>query len=141
VTVSTSVVGTPNYYAGEFGVGNNPESVAVEGGRVYFADIRNGKVIRISQDGIIPISEAKMDAYFKDNFRDIVQFPSVKRVVGGVDDEAGEYILSHQVLQCYTSTDNSYLSLEGIYSIHDSQTFGVQIRLVWWCISDIEYKR
>jgi hypothetical protein len=66
VTVSTSVVGTPNYYAGEFGVGNNPESVAVEGGRVYFADIRNGKVIRISQDGITPISEAKMDAYFKD---------------------------------------------------------------------------
>ena len=102
VTVSTSVVGTPNYYAGEFGVGNNPESVAVEGGRVYFADIRNGKVIRISQDGITPISEAKMDAYFKDNFRDIVQFASVKRVVGGVDDEAGEYILSSG--QVYTST-------------------------------------
>jgi hypothetical protein len=102
VTVSTSVVGTPNYYAGEFGVGNNPESVAVEGGRVYFADIRNGKVIRISQDGITPISEAKMDAYFKDNFRDIVQFASVKRVVGGVDDEAGEYILSSDPV--YTST-------------------------------------
>ena len=102
VTVSTSVVGTPNYYAGEFGVGNNPESVAVEGGRVYFADIRNGKVIRISQDGITPISEAKMDAYFKDNFRDIVQFASVKRVVGGVDDEAGEYILSSGPV--YTST-------------------------------------
>ena len=102
VTVSTSVVGTPNYYAGEFGVGNNPESVAVEGGRVYFADIRNGKVIRISQDGITPISETKMDAYFKDNFRDIVQFASVKRIVGGVDDEAGEYILSSGPV--YTST-------------------------------------
>jgi hypothetical protein len=102
VTVSTSVVGTPNYYAGEFGVGNNPESVAVEGGRVYFADIRNGKVIRISQDGITPISEAKMDAYFKDNFRDIVQFASVKRVIAGVDDEAGEYIISSNAI--YTST-------------------------------------
>lgn len=94
VTVSTSVVGTPNYYAGEFGVGDNPESVAVEGGRVYFADIRNGKVIRISQDGITPISETKMDSFFKDAFRDIVQYASVKRVVGGVDDEAGEYIIS-----------------------------------------------
>jgi hypothetical protein len=102
VTVSTSIVGTPNYYAGEFGVGNNPESVAVEGGRVYFADIRNGKVIRISQDGITPISEAKMDAYFKDNFRDIVQFASVKRVIAGVDDEAGEYIISSNAI--YTST-------------------------------------
>jgi hypothetical protein len=102
VTVSTSVVGTPNYYAGEYGVGNNPESVAVESGRVYFADIRNGKVIRISQDGITPISEVKMDSYFKDNFRDIVQFASVKRVVAGVDDEAGEYIISSTPI--YTST-------------------------------------
>jgi len=60
------VVGTPRYYVGEYGVGNNPESVAVENGRIYFADIRNGKVIRLSQDGIEPISEAKMDAFFKD---------------------------------------------------------------------------
>ena len=94
VTVSTNVVGTPNYYAGEYGVGNNPESVATEGGRIYFSDIRNGKVIRISQDGITPISETKMDAFFKDAFRDIVRFATVKTVIGGVDDEAGEYIVS-----------------------------------------------
>jgi hypothetical protein len=94
VTVSTNVVGTPSYYVGDFGVGNNPESVAVEGGRVYFADIRNGKVMRISQDGLTAISETKMDSFFKGNFRDIVQFASVKRVVGGVDDEAGEYIIA-----------------------------------------------
>jgi hypothetical protein len=43
-----------------------------------------------------------MDAYFKDNFRDIVQFASVKRVVAGVDDEAGEYIISSNAI--YTST-------------------------------------
>ena len=95
VTVSTNVVGTPSYYVGDFGVGNNPESVAVEGGRVYFADIRNGKVMRISQDGLTAISETKMDSFFKDGFRDIVQFASVKRVVGGVDDEAGEYIIAN----------------------------------------------
>jgi hypothetical protein len=94
ITVSTNVVGTPSYYVGDFGVGNNPESVAVEGGRIYFADIRNGKVMRISQDGLTAISETKMDSFFKDGFRDIVQFASVKRVVGGVDDEAGEYIVS-----------------------------------------------
>ena len=43
-----------------------------------------------------------MDAYFKDNFRDIVQFASVKRVIAGVDDEAGEYIISSNAI--YTST-------------------------------------
>ena len=95
ITVSTNVVGTPSYYVGDFGVGNNPESVAVEGGRVYFADIRNGKVMRISQDGLTAISETKMDSFFKGSFRDIVQFASVKRVVGGVDDEAGEYIIAN----------------------------------------------
>lgn len=94
VTVSTNVVGTPNYYSGEYGVCNNPESVAVEDGRVYFSDIRNGKVIRISQDGITPISEIKMDSFFKENFRNVVQYASVKRVVGGVDTEAGEFIVS-----------------------------------------------
>jgi hypothetical protein len=104
LTVSTNVVGTPRYYVGEYGVGNNPESVAVENGRIYFADVRNGKVIRLSQDGIEPISEAKMDAFFKDSFRDIVQYASVKQVVAGVDDEAGEYIISSNPI--YTSTVN-----------------------------------
>jgi hypothetical protein len=94
VTVSSNVVGSPRYYTGEYGVGNNPESVAVESGRIYFADIRNGKVIRISQDGIEPISEVKMDAFFKDAFRDIVQYATQKIAIGGVDDEAGEYIIS-----------------------------------------------
>jgi len=94
VTVSSNVVGSPRYYTGEYGVGNNPESVAVESGRIYFADIRNGKVIRISQDGIEPISEVKMDAFFKDAFRDIVQYATQKIAIGGVDDESGEYIIS-----------------------------------------------
>jgi len=118
VTVSTNVIGTPNYYAGEFGVGNNPESVAVEGGRVYFADIRNGKVIRISQDGITPISETKMDAFFKDEFRDIVQYASVKRVVGGVDDEAGEYIISSDPIYRSTITiDGDGVDITAAYQL------------------------
>ena len=109
VTVSTNVVGSPIYYTGEYGVGNNPESVAVENGRIYFADIRNGKVIRLSQDGVEAISEAKMDAFFKDNFRDIVQYSSVKQVIAGIDDEAGEFIISSSpiYLSTATVTDNT----------------------------------
>ena len=103
------MVGTPRYYVGEYGVGNNPESVAVENGRIYFADVRNGKVIRLSQDGIEPISEAKMDSFFKDEFRNIVQYASVKQVVAGVDDEAGEYIISSNPIYVSeaTVTDNT----------------------------------
>lgn len=131
VTVSTTVVGTPNYYSGEFGVGNNPESVAVENGRVYFADIRNGKVIRISQDGITAISEVKMDAYFKENFRDIVQYASVKQVIGGVDDEAGEYIVSSPSIftSTVTATDGT-----------STYTFGLQVNEAGSVVfADIEY--
>ena len=131
ITVSTDVVGTPIYYVGDFGVGDNPESVAVEGGRVYFADIRNGKVMRISQDGLTAISETKMDSYFKSNFRDIVQFASVKRVVGGVDEEAGEYIISSPVV--YTST---VTSTDGT----STYTFGIQVNQAGNVVfADIEY--
>jgi hypothetical protein len=104
LTVSTNVVGTPRYFAGEFGVGNNPESVAIEGGRVYFADIRAGKVMRISQDGLEAISEIKLDAFFKDSFRDVVQYASVKRAIGGIDEEAGEYIISSDAV-CVSTVD------------------------------------
>ena len=93
LSVSSNIIGVPQYYQGEYGVNNNPESVAIQGGRIYFADIRNGKVIRISRDGITPISEQGMDSYFKDLFAGIVEYASIKRVIGGIDEEGGEYII------------------------------------------------
>ena len=94
LTTTTDVIGVPQYYQGDYGVGNNPESVATERGRVYFSDIRAGKVIRLSQDGLQEISASKMDSFFKGQFRDVVKFSTTKRVIGGVDDEAGEFIVS-----------------------------------------------
>ena len=94
LTTTTDVVGVPQYYQGDYGVGNNPESVATERGRIYFSDLRAGKVIRLSQDGLQEISASKMDSFFKGQFRDVVKFSTTKRVIGGVDDEAGEFIVS-----------------------------------------------
>jgi hypothetical protein len=131
VTVSTSVVGTPNYYAGEYGVGNNPESVATEGGRIYFSDIRNGKVIRISQDGITPISEAKMDSFFKDAFRDIVRLGTVKTVIGGVDDEAGEYIVTTPRI------DTSVVTITDGSTTYTYQLEAAFSSMIWDVTSDI----
>jgi hypothetical protein len=131
VTVSTSVVGTPNYYAGEYGVGNNPESVATEGGRIYFSDIRNGKVIRISQDGITPISETKMDAFFKDAFRDIVRLGTVKTVIGGVDDEAGEYIVTTPRI------DTSVVTITDGSTTYTYQLEAAFSSMIWDVTSDI----
>jgi hypothetical protein len=131
VTVSTNVVGTPNYYAGEYGVGNNPESVATEGGRIYFSDIRNGKVIRISQDGITPISETKMDAFFKDAFRDIVRFGTIKTVIGGVDEEAGEYIVSTPRI------DTSVVTITDGATTYTYQLEAAFTSMIWDVTSDI----
>ena len=131
VTVSTSVVGTPNYYAGEYGVGNNPESVATEGGRIYFSDIRNGKVIRISQDGITPISETKMDAFFKDAFRDVVRYGTVKTVIGGVDDEAGEYIVATPRI------DTSVVTITDGSTTYTYQLEAAFSSMIWDVTSDI----
>lgn len=104
LAVSTNIVGNPSYYQGEYGVNNNPESVAVNEGRIYFADIRNGAVIRISRDGITAISDAKMDTFFWTKFENLVQNASVKKVIGGFDVENNEYIISTESIDKATVT-------------------------------------
>jgi len=98
LTLSRNVIGVANYYLGDYGINNNPESLAVDRGRIYFADIRSGKVIRISRDGITLISEVKMDAFFKENFRFLTTLSSTNKVVAGIDVEADEYIISTKLL-------------------------------------------
>lgn len=99
ITISRNVFSVPNYYLGDYGVNNNPESVSFDRGRVYFADIRSGKVVRISRDGITLISEANMDTFFKENFRYITTLTSRQKVVAGVDNEAEEYIISTDIIE------------------------------------------
>jgi hypothetical protein len=100
VTTTNSVVGSPRYYQGEYGVCNNPESVAVERGRVYFSDVRSGKVMRLSQDGLEEISAVKLDTFFKRKFRNVLEAYSsitaavTRKIIGGVDGESGEFIVS-----------------------------------------------
>lgn len=56
------------YYAGEYGIGNNPESFSVYGNNKYFADVKRGAFLRLGANGIVPISEYKMHNYFNDIF-------------------------------------------------------------------------
>jgi len=107
LTLSRNVVGAPNYYLGDYGINNNPESLAFDRGRIYFADIRSGKVVRIARDGITLISEVKMDAFFKENFRYLTTLSSSNKVIAGVDVEADEYIISTELLYNATVTISS----------------------------------
>jgi len=68
--VSTNnVLGDATPFVGDFGISQNPESFAKETYRAYFTDKQRGAVLRLSMDGITPISNAGMDDYFRDNLK------------------------------------------------------------------------
>jgi hypothetical protein len=84
------------YYNGEFGIGSNPESFAVYGNRKYFTDVPRGAVLRLSADGITPISEISMHNYFNDTFKRLIDNNGNYKVLGVYDVRFGEYIISIQ---------------------------------------------
>ena len=69
LVASTNVLGDATPFVGDFGISKNPESFVKEGYRAYFTDRQRGAVLRLSMDGITPISEADMGSYFKKNLK------------------------------------------------------------------------
>ena len=125
LTLSRDVFGVVNYYLGDYGINNNPESLATDRGRIYFADIRAGKVVRISRDGITLISEANMDAFFKDNFSNIVTSTSFNKVIGGVDVDNDEYIISSAPIFISTVTISD--AVPAVVATYELQTSGASV--------------
>jgi len=69
LTSTNNVLGQATPYAGDFGISTNPESFAVDQYRAYFTDKSRGAVIRLSMDGLTPISDLGMRDWFKDSFK------------------------------------------------------------------------
>ena len=82
------VIGQITPYAGNYGISENPESFAVYGSRKYFADKRRGAVLRLSRDGITPISDAGMKDWFKDNLK------VCDTIYGAYDEQKGKYCIT-----------------------------------------------
>ena len=90
---SNRVLGNATAFSGEYGISSNPESLAVDGYRMYFADKQRNKVLRLSQDGLTPISDIGMTSWFRDNLnhgRNV----NKQELVGTFDEVKGEYNLS-----------------------------------------------
>lgn len=87
---SSQVLGSAVPYAGEYGISLNPESFAYFGNRIYFTDEKRGVLIRLSRDGITPVSMYGMRGWFRDYFR---RNGSRKRF-GAYDPYIGEYVLA-----------------------------------------------
>ena len=64
---STAVLGDATPFVGDYGISQNPESFAKESYRAYFTDKQRGAVLRLSNDGLTPISDAGMHDWFRDN--------------------------------------------------------------------------
>lgn len=92
LTSTSNVLGQATPYVGEYGISKNPESLASFGFRAYFTDKARGTVLRLSRDGIEPISDKGMRSFFLDNF------PLCSTLVGSFNNKKGSYNLTLNAL-------------------------------------------
>ena len=85
---SNRVLGTAVPFSGDYGISNNPESLAWDQYRLYFTDMQRGSVLRLSRDGLTPISNLGMKTWFRDNLK------NADKLIGTFDVVNGEYNLT-----------------------------------------------
>jgi len=89
VVASNAVIGDVVAYQGNYGISDNPESLAVTPYRCFFTDRRRGVVLQLTTEGITPISSQGMIDYFGDIFDE-----DVYQCLGLYDENKKEYNLS-----------------------------------------------
>jgi hypothetical protein len=100
VSLSTRVLGEPFYYIGDFGCGDNPESVLIRDGGLFFVDTSRKKVVRLTGEGLSPISENGIDSLFKDQY-DLFNAQGGTRIVSGYDPEDNQYYVTLRAVGTY----------------------------------------
>ncbi len=83
------VLGQVTPFVGEYGISKNPESFASESYRAYFTDKQRRAVLRLSMDGLTPISDAGMKDWFGDNLEE-----NNIACLGTYDEDKQEYNLT-----------------------------------------------
>jgi hypothetical protein len=88
LTATNRVLGQISTFLGDYGISKNPESLASDQYRMYFTDKQRGAVLRLSRDGLTPISSVGMKSWFRNNLinRD--------NLIGSFDKINGEYNLT-----------------------------------------------
>ncbi len=97
LTASDRVLGDVRPFVGEYGISTNPESFASESYRSYFTDKSRGAVMRLSKDGLTPISEHGMRDFFRDTLN--LKLPAL---IGSYDQSKNAYNLSIPSVQSET---------------------------------------
>lgn len=95
IVAYTDLVLNPiTYYQGNWGIATNPESFAVYGGAKYFADINHGCILRLSNDGLSPISDYEFSNFFAESFKALKQYGQRVNIYGVFDRQYDEYVLA-----------------------------------------------
>ena len=87
-------------YSGDYGCCLQPESIVKNNDTFYFMDIKKGAVLRLSNDGITPISDYGMKDYFRDIGEMYVEYDpetqdnQVFNIVAGFDPKYNEYVIT-----------------------------------------------
>jgi hypothetical protein len=99
ITATDRVLGQATPYIGDYGISKNPESLAFDQYRIYFTDKQRGAVLRLSRDGLTPISDVGMRTWFRDNLH------KSNQLIGSFDTVSGEYNISIKYIDAYLSSE------------------------------------
>ena len=128
LVATANVLGQTMPFAGDHGISENPESFAKDNYRAYFTDKQRGAVLRLSMDGITPISQYGMNDYFKDNLK------LNDKLIGSFDIKKGEYNLTMPNIQKTISFKESVNGWSSFKSFIPKQ--GISISGDYYTIKD-----
>ena len=104
LVATNRVLGEAIPFSGDYGISKNPESLAVDNYRMYFTDVQRGAVLRLSMDGLTPISNVGMKSWFRENLK------SNRSILGTFDVVNGEYNIT---MDSITGNDKTISFNEG----------------------------
>ena len=124
VALSTDVIGSTRYFVGDFGCGDHPEAVLVYDNDIFFVDVSRKKVLRVSGDQMVPISDKSMSSTFNDIFRDwgsssnsSIGDSKARKIVSGYDpDEETYYVTFYHDRPLLSFGNDSEIDFSDVYS-------------------------
>ena len=102
VVVSNDPIGDQIPYGGDYGCSQQPESIVGNHGVWYWMDVKRGKYLRLSNDGITPISNYNVRNYLYGKSKDYLRNYANINIISGYDKENDETIVTFPTL---SSTD------------------------------------
>lgn len=113
LAISSNFLGSQSYYAGDYGVNNNPESVVERDGRIYFCDIVAAKILRLGGDGLTIISENGAGSFIAEHFKSANENNlGKKKLISFYDPDKDYYMFS--IKNFLNSNDNLTMSYDVI---------------------------